>query len=481
MPTAIVVTIVISAIILIAVSYVKAAPDTALIISGLRRTPKILIGKAGLRIPFLERLDRLPLELMQIDVQSRNSVPTAEFIDVKIDGVANIKISKDPEFIQRAAQHFLNMKPEQISVVAKENLEGNLREIVGQMKLEELLKERDKFAEKVRSNATGDMSNMGFEIVNFTVQDIKDDHGAIRDMGVDNLEQIKKIAAIAKAQAEKEVKIERAKNDQLGNEARAQADAEIAKQNRDLEIKRASFKREEDEAKSKAEAAAEIERENQQRTINENAVNAEIMKAERTTDLTLKNVAIEKNRLDAEIKAKADADRYAKQQAAEADRFAKEQAAEAMKKQRILDAEAKKEEMLKEAEGIKAVGEAEATAIEARGIAEAKAIELKAEAMLKMQDAAVIEMALDKLPLIAEAIAKPLGSIDNLTLYDPNGTTELQKTVTAGINQVFDSASAAGIDLKSLVAGMIGGNIASKTNKPTPEEEPNKNKNNTDK
>jgi len=92
-------TIGILAITLIAVSYVKAAPDTALIISGLRRTPKILIGKAGLRIPFLERLDRLPLELMQIDVQSRNSVPTAEFIDVKIDGVANIKISKDPEFI----------------------------------------------------------------------------------------------------------------------------------------------------------------------------------------------------------------------------------------------------------------------------------------------------------------------------------------------------------------------------------------------
>jgi len=436
-------------VVLVAISYVKAPPDTALIISGMRKIPKVLIGKSGFRIPFLQRMDRIPLELIQIDVKSRNAIPTAEFIDVQIDGVANIKISKQEEFIVKASQHFLNMHPEAIAAVAKENLEGNLREIVGKMKLEELLKDRDVFAENVKANAAEDMSNMGFEIVNFTVQDIRDEHGAIRDMGVDNLEQIKKHAAFAKAKAKKEVEVVQAENDKLGNEARAAADAEIARQNRDLALRQAEFKREEDEAAAKAEAAEAIERELQQKTININAADAEVAKAERTAEIEQRNIAVERNRLDAQVRANADAERYAK-----------EQRAEAAKRAQILEAEAAKEEALRDAEAIKARGAAEAEAIRAKGLAEAEAIRNKAEAMKEMKDAAIIEMVLEQLPEIATAIAKPMESIDNITLYDPNGTTELQRTVTAGINQVFDSAASAGIDIKSLLAGMIGGKVA---------------------
>jgi len=432
-------------------SYVKAPPDTALIISGIRKTPKVLIGRAGLRIPFLQRLDRIPLELIQIDVRSRNAVPTAEFIDVQIDGVANIKISQEAESIRKASQHFLNMEPEAIAEVAKENLEGNLREIVGQMKLEELLKNRDKFAENVTSNAAEDMANMGFEVVNFTVQDIRDEHGAIRDMGVDNLEQIKKHAAFAKARAKKEVEQVQAENDKLGNEARAKADAEIARQNRDLALRQAEYKREEDEANAKAEAAEEIERELQQRTINVNAADAEVAKAERMAEVEQRNIAVEKNRLDAQVRANADADRYAAEQKAEAE-----------KRARVLEAEAMKEEALREAEAIKAKGEAEAEAIKAKGIAEAEAIRQKAEAMKLMEEAAIIEMTIDKLPEIAEAVAKPMESIDSITLYDPNGTTEMQRTVTAGISQVFEAANASGIDIKSFITGMLGGKIGSR-------------------
>ena len=439
-------------IVLVGISYVKAPPDTALIISGMRRVPKVLIGKSGFRIPFLQRLDRIPLELIQIDVKSRNAIPTAEFIDVQIDGVANIKISKEEEFIAKASQHFLNMHPEAIAAVAKENLEGNLREIVGKMKLEELLKDRDVFAENVKQNAAEDMSNMGFEIVNFTVQDIRDEHGAIRDMGVDNLEQIKKHAAFAKARAKKEVEVVQAENDKLGNEARAKADAEIARQNRDLALRQAEFKREEDEAKAKAEAAEAIERELQQKTINVNAADAEVAKAERTAEIEQRNIAVETNRLDAQVRANADAERYAREQRAEAE-----------KRAQILEAEAMKEEALRDAEAIKARGEAEAEAIRAKGLAEAEAIREKAEAMKEMKDAAIIEMVLEQLPEIATAIAKPMESIDNITLYDPNGTTELQRTVTAGINQVFDSASSAGIDLKSILGGMIGGKVAGRS------------------
>ena len=443
-------------IVLFVLSYVKAPPDTALIITGLRKSPKVLIGRSGIRIPFLQRLDKIPLELMQIDVRSRNAVPTAEFIDVQIDGVANIKISKDEDFLAKASQHFLNLDPENISAVAKENLEGSLREIVGKMKLEELLQDRDAFAARVKTNAQEDMSNMGIEIVNFTIQDIRDEHGAIRDMGVDNLEQIKKHAAFAKARAEKEVKVVQAENDQLGNKARAEADAEIARQNRDLALKEAEFKREEDAASAKAEAAEEIEKEIQQKTINVNAANAEVAKAERMAEVEQRNIAVEKNRLDAQVRANADAERYALEQKAAAEKNAT-----------ILEAEAMKEEALREAEAIKAKGEAEAQAIKAKGLAEAEAIREKAEAMKEMKDAAVIEMVLQQLPEIAGAIAKPMESIDNITLYDPNGTTELQKTVTAGINQVFDSTESAGIDIKSLLAGMIGGKVAGTTSPET--------------
>jgi len=447
---------------LFAISYIKAPPDTAMIVSGFRKTPRVIIGSSGFRIPFLQRVDKLDLGLIQIDIRTQQPVPTSEFIDIYVDGVSNIKISKDPIAIEKAMVHFLNLGPDDIMRIAKENLEGNLREIIGQMELKPLIQERDQFAEKVMGNAKPDMDKMGLEIINFTVQNLRDEHGAIRDLGIDNLARIQKTAQIAKANAEKEVRIEKAKADEAGNKARAEADANIAKQNRDLEVTRATLKREEDEAKAKAEAAMAIETELQQKTININTANAEVARQERMAEVAMKEITLTERKLDAEIKKKADADRYAKEQLADAERYAREQAAEAEKKTRVLEAEAKREEMIKEAEGIKAKGEAEALAIQLKGEAEALAIDKKAEAMKKMESAAVIEMVINQLPEIASAVAKPLGNIDNITIYDREGTSDLARNVTATMDQVFKSAEATGIDLKSLINGMVGGVIGGK-------------------
>ena len=155
--------------------YVKASPDTAYIISGLRRRPKVLIGKAGIKVPFLEKKDVLNLQLIPIDVKTSNAVPTADYININVDAAVNVKISDRPELLQVAAQNFLNRPTEYICGVAREVLEGNMREIVGKMELQEMVSDRQKFAELVKQNAEPDLAAMGLDIVSFNVQNFVDD------------------------------------------------------------------------------------------------------------------------------------------------------------------------------------------------------------------------------------------------------------------------------------------------------------------
>ena len=141
--------------------YVKASPDTAYIISGLRKTPKVLIGKAGVKMPFFEKKDELSLQLIPIDVKTSSAVPTADYINIKVDAAVNVKISDTPDLLNLAAQNFLNRKVDYIASVAREVLEGNMREIVGKMELQEMVSDRQKFAELVKQNAEPDLAAMG--------------------------------------------------------------------------------------------------------------------------------------------------------------------------------------------------------------------------------------------------------------------------------------------------------------------------------
>lgn len=207
----IIVAIVVLVILLfMAIGYVKAPPDMAYIISGVKKKSKVVIGKASIRIPFFERLDKLNLRLIPIDVKTSNAVPTADYININVDATVNVKISNNPEKLRLAAENFLNKNTEYIAGVAREVLEGNVREIVGKMKLEEMVSDRQKFANLVKENAEPDLAAMGLDIISFNVQNFVDGNEVIENLGIDNIVKIKKAAAIARAESERDIKVAQA-------------------------------------------------------------------------------------------------------------------------------------------------------------------------------------------------------------------------------------------------------------------------------
>ena len=173
-------------IILLVLGYLKAPPDTAFIISGLRRK-RILIGKAGWRVPFFERVDRLSLQVMTVDVKTSEAVPTNEFINVMVDGVANVKVSSDPVLLSRAAEALLGMRQDELIAMLTQVLEGNMREIVGSVGLKEMVQDRQGVAKKITENVVPDMQKLGIEVVNFNIQNFRDNAGTIENMGIDNV------------------------------------------------------------------------------------------------------------------------------------------------------------------------------------------------------------------------------------------------------------------------------------------------------
>ena len=207
------VTIIIIAILLVliiailATGYVKAPPNRAFIISGWRKEPKILIGRAGIKFPFLERKDTLLLKQISIDIKTNGYVPTLDFIGVDIDAVAKVRVKTDPEGIKIAMKNFLNMDEKSIMAALTDSLQGNMREIIGTVKLKELNTDRKKFGDEVQEKAQKDMNALGIEIISCNIQKIEDEKGLIIALGQDNMSQIQKDASIAKAQADKDVAI----------------------------------------------------------------------------------------------------------------------------------------------------------------------------------------------------------------------------------------------------------------------------------
>ena len=250
--------IVVFILILLFSGYLKAPPDVAYIISGIRKKPRILVGKAGIRIPFFERVDKLALGAIQIDVKTKSSIPTAEYINVKVDSTVAVRVGRDPEMIALAAQNFLNINRDTIALKINDLLEGNIREIVGQMKLTEMVSDRKSFSEKVQVNVVPDLAKLGLELVTFNVQNFVDDNSVIDNLGIDNVEQIRKNAAIAKSDAQREIAIAEAENAKTANDAKVKAAEEIAKRNNDLAIKQAELKKEADAKKAQADAALAI-------------------------------------------------------------------------------------------------------------------------------------------------------------------------------------------------------------------------------
>ena len=260
-PVAVVVVIL---VLFLATEYVKASPDTAFIISGLRKQPKVLIGKAGIKIPFLEKKDALNLQLIPIDVKTSSAVPTADYINIRVDAAVNVKISDDEQRLGLAAQNFLNQPTDYIKQVAREVLEGNMREIVGKMNLEEMVSDRQKFATLVKENSEPNLAAMGLDIVSFNVQNFVDENGVIENLGVDNIVKIQKNAAISRAESEKEIARAQAIAKKEANDAQVSSELEIAnaiaKAQKEKAVVKAEADRESKEAQINAEPLAKVDK-----------------------------------------------------------------------------------------------------------------------------------------------------------------------------------------------------------------------------
>ena len=403
-------------LVLIVCGYVKAPPDQAYIISGLKHDAKILIGRSGIRIPFFERMDRLYLGQMTVDIKTEQSVPTNDFINVNVDAVAKVRITPSQEGIRLAAKNFLNKKPEDITMDLQDSLQGNMREIIGTLSLKEINTDRDSFSDQVMLKASKDMDKLGIEILSCNIQNVTDDNGLIRDLGADNTSKIKKDAAIAKAQADRDIAIAQAEANKSANDARVLAETEIAEKNNELEIRKSELQKHSDTKKAEADAAYEIQKQEQEKTIQTATVNAQIAKAEREAELRKQEVAVQQQQLDAEVNKKADAERYKVEQ--------------------------------------------EAAAIQAKAVAEAEGMEKKAEAYAKYNNAAIVEMLVGIMPQMAAEIAKPLSSIDKVNIYgtggangtNGSGVSEISGNTAAVMQQVFDTMSeATGVDFRDIL------------------------------
>ena len=480
----IVVALIIIAIVAIALligvaSYLKAPPNMAYVVSGLRKEPKYIIGTNGFRVPFLERLDKLYLGVIGIDVKTREPVPTAEYINVFVDANVNVKISDNHDLMARAAKNFLNQKTDAIALKAQQVLEGNVREIIGQMKLTDLVSDRQAFAEKVMENVGPDMNKLGLEVVSFNVQNFSDENGVINDLGIDNVEQIKKNALIAKSDAKREVAMREAENQRQANEAQVAAATQIAEQNNALDIRTAELKSQSEVKRAAADMAYDIQKADQKKELDVAETNARIAQAEREVELQTQKIALKEKELDALVRKEADAKLYATQKAAEADLIKRQKEAEAKAYEEVQKAEAEQRAAVARAEAMKAEAEArmfaaekeaagiaakyaaEAEGIRAKGLAEAEGIDKKAEAQKKMGEASVLEMYFNAMPLIAEAVAMPLANVDSITMYGEGNQAKMVQDITTTMNQIMSGIKdATGIDPSTMLSSFAGSKLA---------------------
>lgn len=484
---------------ILASGYVKASPNKAYIISGIKREPKVLIGRAGIKIPFLEKKDELILKQISIDIKTNGYIPTKDFIGVDIDAVAKVRVltQRDvtvnakgevvagadankritTEMANAAMKNFLNMNEDQIRDALTDSLQGNMREIIGTQCLKELCNDRKTFGDEVQAKAQKDMNALGIWIESCNIQKIEDENNLITALGQDNMSQIQKDASVAKAQADRDVAIARAQAQKDANDAQVIAETEIAQKQTELAIKKAELKKESDIKKAEADAAYKIQEEEQRKTVEITTANANLARQEKELELKEREVSIKEKALEAEVKKTAEANKYAAQQKADAEQYERQKRAEAelFEIQRQAEAEKAKSEaerFAKEqaAEAVKAAGLAEAAAVAAKGKAEAEAIQAKAEAeaagilkkaeaMKQYGDAARQQMELDtlkvyfeQLPKIAEAVAKGYMNVDSIKMFGGD-FSKLAGDIMTTVTQVTDGIKeSTGLDINEMLA-----------------------------
>lgn len=453
--------------------YKTVSPDEAMIVTGSflgsknlsedesGRKIKIVRGGGAFILPVFQRSEFVSLLSHKLDVMTPE-VYTEQGVPVMADGVAIIKVGSSIEDVATAAEQFMGKPIEALKGEAQEVLEGHLRAILGSMTVEEVYRNRDKFAQEVQGVAARDLKKMGLQIVSFTIKDVRDKHGYLEALGKPRIATVKRDAEIAEAEAMRDARIQKARAEEEGQKAEVIRDTNIAEAEKERELKVASFKKEQDTAKADADQAYHIQEARAKQTAVEEQMKVEIVRKEREIDLQEKEIMIREKQYDADVKKKAEADRYAVEQAAEADRIRKMREADALQysieTQAKASAEQKRLDGLAVADAERAKGTAEAEVIRLRGIAEADAKEKLAEAFQKFGEAAVLDIIVKMLPELAGKIAQPISSIEKLTVVD-TGKGEGAARVSNYVTELMSTApemlkSVSGIDVEELIKGL---------------------------
>ncbi|TNJ67522.1 flotillin family protein [Paenibacillus hemerocallicola] len=455
--------------------YKTVSPDQAMIVTGSflgnknalvdesGRRIKIVRGGGAFILPIFQKAEFLSLLSHKLDV-STPEVYTEQGVPVMTDAVAIIKIGGSVEDVATAAEQFMGKPTEALKSEAQEVLEGHLRSILGSMTVEEVYRNRDKFAQEVQGVAAKDLKKMGLQIVSFTIKDVRDKHGYLDSLGKPRIAAVKRDAEIAEAEAVRDARIQKANAEEQGMKAELLRDTNIAEAAKEKELKTAAFKKDQDMAKAEADQAYHIQEARSKQSVVEEQMKVELVRKEREIDLEGKEILRREKQYDAEVKKKADADRYAVEQAAEAEKARRLREADAL--QYTIEAEARANAEQKRLEGMaiadaeRAKGTADAEVIRLRGLAEAEAKQKLAEAFEKFGEAAILDIIVKMLPELAGKVAAPISAIDKLTVVDTGhgeGAARISNYVTslmATAPEMLKSVS--GIDVDQLVKGLTG-------------------------
>jgi flotillin len=438
--------------------YRKVGPNRALIVYGIRKS-RVVQGRGTVIFPMVESCRELSLELMSFDVAPKQDLYTKQGVAVTVEAVAQIKVKSDPESILTAAEQFLTKTDAERQGLIRLVMEGHLRGIIGQMTVEEIVKQPEMLADRMRSTCAEDMNKMGLEVISFTIKEVKDKNEYIANMGRPDVARIKKDADVATAEAERDTAIKRAEAQRASAVAKAQADqervlaetlsqAKQAEAERDLAIKKAQYQDTIKKQQATADKSYEIQTNVMQQQVIAESV--KIQRVEKENEIGVQEAEIQ--RRERELIATV-------LKPAEIERQRIEALANAEKQKLTIEAEGR-------AAAIRAQGEAEADVIFKKGEAEAKAMNVKAEAYQGWNQAAVVDKLISGLPEVAKALAAPLASVDKITIVSTGNndaagmhkiTGDLTK-IAAQIPALFETLS--GMQISELLGKVkqIGAN-----------------------
>jgi flotillin len=428
----------------------RAGPHEAIIVYGFRGI-RIVKGGGTVVFPMVESSKSLSLELMSFDVAPKQDLYTRQGVAVTVEAVAQIKVKSDPESIQTAAEQFLTKAPDERDGLIRLVMEGHLRGIIGQLTVEQIVKEPEMVGDRMRSTCADDMNKMGLEVISFTIKEVRDKNEYISNMGRPDVARIRRDADVATAEAERDTAIKRAEAQRDAATARAQADQQrvlaetlsLTKQaeaQRDLDVKKAEYVETIKKQQAQADKAYELETNVMQQQVIGEAV--KVQQVEKIAQVKVQEAEIQRrsNELVATVLKEAEMERQ------------KIETLAAAEKQRLIaEAEGK-------ASSIRAQGEAEADIIFKKGEAEARAMNVKAEAYQQYNQVAVVDKLITSLPEVVKAMAAPLGNVDKITIVstgngDSAGLNKLTGDMTkiaAQVPALFEALS--GMQMSDLLA-----------------------------